>query len=405
MSVGALKKLLALANVVAILAFCGTAYGYWSHRQYLHSPHEWPDFAFTPAMISEEVGQMGSIGMTLGIYPKEVEKPAETPDEKPEEEILSVLEKLGTITDAIVAFPPYGGSDSVRPAIIFKLKEGSTIRTLALDEAIVNKPHPVYGDQFPIPVRYKFIGCRRDTSNPKVTLFEFDMHCDGKDIQSVPWKGETEKIVLEYGAALPPGQEGPFDVGKGFAVLSEKEKARQEAERVAKEAAEAKAREEAAASRKEPEKIEPAVVDPDQVLPTLDGGGVPDDFYEERDGTWMPTDEGSRYLEDNWKQIVEEARTSPYVNPQTGAREGILVRRIPSGSVAAKFGIYPDDVIQMVNGIAVRSKSEAINVVKNEIDVKKRRIIEVQILRNGKSIKKRYDTRDPETRRAARGLR
>ena len=74
------------------------------------------------------------------------------------------------------------------------------------------------------------------------------------------------------------------------------------------------------------------------------------------------------------------------------------------GSVADKFGLYPDDVIQKINGKKVSSKSQAINVVRNEIDVKKRKIIEVDILRNGKKVKKRYDTRDPEMRRAARSL-
>jgi len=403
MTVGAIKKLLVLTNVAAVLALCGTAWGFWSHRQYLQSPREWPDFAFTPAMIADQVGQMGNIGMPLGVYPVTVEKPAETNREPEQEEILSVLQKLGTITDAIVAFGADGGTDSVRPAIIFKLKEGGAIRTLAMGDAILNKPHPLYGDQFPIPVAYKFIGCRRDEKNPKVTLFDFDMRCDGSDIQSVAWKGETEQVPLASGAALP--EEGlKSDVSKGWVVVSVKEKERLEAEEAAKKEAEAKAKADAEATKKEPGKIEPAVVDPDQVFPTLDGT-VPDDFYEEEGGTWMPTEQGSRYLEDNWKQIVEEARTSPYTNPNTGEREGILIRRIPSGSVASKFGIQPDDVIQMVNGRSVRSKSEAINVVKNEIEVKKRRIIEVQLLRNGRSIKKRYDTRDPETRRAARGLR
>lgn len=400
MSVGALKKLLVVLNLVAILALGATAWGFWNHRQYLNGPHEWPDFAFTAAVITDSVGQIGDTNMTLGLFPVEVEK--KPTEEKPaEEEIIGVLQKLGTITGAIVSYPPYDQHSSDRPAIIFKLREGGTIRTLALGEAIETRPHPKYkGAEFAIPYRYQFIACEQDKDNPRVTNFVFDMRCDKTDIQKVPWQGDVEAHALKMGAALPNG-DGKLDINeKGGTVVSESEIERQRLERAeqAKKAAEARA-------SKEPTKVETVKVNPDQVLPTAGKGDVPDDFYEERDGTWMPTNRGSEYLKDNWKKAVEETRTSTYRNPDTGAKEGVLITRIPRGSVASKFGLYPDDVIQMVNGRTVRSKSEAINVVKNEIDVKKRKIIEVRILRNGKPVVKRYDTRDPDTRKAARDLR
>jgi hypothetical protein len=405
MSVGAIKKLLVLVNFLAVLGLAGTAYGFWSHREYLNGPHEWPDFGYTPDRIDDEVGQIENTNMVLGRFPVKVEeKPVEVEQPK-EEKIESVLERLGEITSTITILPPYrpGGE---RPAITFKRRDNGELLTLALGDAIDNKPHPIFGDRMPIPVRYKFIGCEADPDNSQITYFLFDMKCDETDIQKIAWRGEELLQPLQTGAALPAGGEVVIN-GKEAVIVSEKEKARLEKEfdDKAKKEAEEKAKAEANKPKVEAVKPPSDEVLPDQVLPTAGRDGVPDDFYEEQDGVWTPTEEGTRYLEDNWKSIVEEARTSSYVNPDTGQREGLMIRRIPRGSVASKFGLYPDDVIKTVNGRAVRSKSEAINVVKDEIERKKRKIIEVGILRNGKLIKKRYNTSDPATRRAARELR
>ncbi|MHC4938816.1 MAG: PDZ domain-containing protein [Planctomycetota bacterium] len=403
MSVGALKKLLVILNIGAVLALAATAWGFWGHRQYLQGPHEWPDFAFTAAVLTDEVGQIGDISMTLGLFPKKVEV-AKTTEEEKVEAIVSVLDRLGKITGAIAPENPFAEGSSNRAAIIFKLNDGGKIRILALGEAIETRPHPKYrGAEFAIPYRYKFVACRRDEKNPDTMYFDFDMKCDGTDIQSVTWKNDMAGQPLQRAGALPAGGENIKEItGRGFTIVSEAELERQKKEEAERKK---KADEEAAKAKTEekPTKVEEVKVNPDQVLPTIDD--VPDDFYEERDGTWLPTNQGSEYLKENWKNIVEEARTSTYRNPDTGAKEGVLITRIKRGSVASKFGIYPDDVIQMINGRTVRSKSEAINVVKNEIDVKKRKIIEVRILRNGKPFVKRYDTRDPDTRKAARDLR
>jgi len=404
MTVGALKKLLVLANVVAVLGLGGTAYGFWSHRDNMNRPHDWPDFAYTPARIAESVGQIKNTDMSLGLYPEKVEETAAKPEPEPEKEIIGVLERLGTITGAI-AFPgPYGETGD-QPAIIFDLKAGGT-RTLARNEAIEMRPHPVYKD-FRIPHRYQFIGCERDAENPDLIYFVFDMKCDGSDIQRVAWRQTSDTPDLETAKALPAGGEEIEVATDGATVVSESKlkRAIHEMEAAKKKAAEERAKAEEESRKAAEEKVKPLEVEDDQVLPTLDDGEVPDEFFEDEDGTWKTTDEGARYLEENWKKVVEETRASTYVNPTTGAREGILINRIPRGSAASKFGIYPDDVIKRVNGRPVTSKSQAINIVKDEIDNKKRRYIEVEILRNGRTIKKRYDTADPDTRRAARGLR
>jgi S1-C subfamily serine protease len=79
------------------------------------------------------------------------------------------------------------------------------------------------------------------------------------------------------------------------------------------------------------------------------------------------------------------------------------VVNIRAGSMANAFGILKDDVILAINDVPVTRQSQAVSVVKRELKKKPTpRYITVRILRHGKTIVKRFDTRDPETRRRAR---
>ncbi|MHC4952697.1 MAG: PDZ domain-containing protein [Planctomycetota bacterium] len=397
MSVGSLKRFLVILNLAALLGLSGTAYGFWKHGSYLKdtremTPNEWPDFTFKPA-TSGAVGDLGvikNIRLPLGIYPKEPEKVAKKDDEPKISPIESVLRNLGEIIGAVAFLGPYDEGNGFKPSITFKLKDNS-IRTLALGEAIETRPHPDFGKMYPVPYRYKFVGCERDEKDPTLTYFLFDMKCDDTDIQRVKWHGD---IKVNPPMTAAGGPEGPQDSlsGTEFVVVSEAELERRR--KAAEEARNKKA--------KVDEPIKSVKPPPDKVEPIKFTGGVPDSLGEMEDGTWVASDEGSRYMKDNWKKVVEEARTSTYHNPKTGAAEGILVTRLRRNSVANKLGIYPDDVILSINGKRVTKKSQAISIVRNELEKKKQNILEVRILRNGREIVKRYDARDSETRRNAR---
>lgn len=398
MSVGSIKKFLFLANVVAVLAISGTAYGFWSHSSYMGEAHDWPKFKSAPKIISEDVGQMGNINIPLGKYAKKVVVKSAKPEEAAEEEIVTVIDSLGTITSAIVLFGPYGETSNVQPAITFKLKPpGQGTLTLSRGEAIKTKPDPVFGKQFQVNFRYEFVGCEPVEGDPTAVYFLFDMACDGKDIQKKLWKGDVKTADLETASGPLASGDGTMNLsGKNHAIIDESEITRRRKAR-------ADARK--AAKTDKPIRTEPLKVNPDQVLPTAGNDAIPDSLFEEENGTFGATTDGAAYLEKNWKKVIEDAKTSTYLNPETGKKEGMLIRSIKKGSVAGKLGIYQDDVIKMINGRAVRSRSDAIRVIRDEIENAKRKVIEITLLRNGKSMVKRYDTQDPETRRAARSLR
>ena len=406
MSVGSIKKLLVLINVVAVLAIGGTAYGFWSHNKYMGESHDWPKFKSNPKVISEDIGRTGNTTMALGRFPKKVEQNTGPKPEEKKEKIEEFLDRLGTITSAIVLYPTkvdsetgmlvYDPSAETQPAITFKLKTGGGTLTLSLNEAIENRPHPEYGKNFPIPYAYKFIGCEPVEGDPTAVYFKFDMKADGTDIQKKLWKGDEKANPLET-AKGPLSSDGALNVKTKHGLFIDESE-------IARSKAAAEAKKKAAAAKKKDPITEPVKVEPDQVLPTVKDG-IPSELFEEDSGTLGATREGAEYLEKNWKKVIEEAKTTTYRNPDTGKAEGVLIRSIRSGSVAGKFGIYQDDVITHINGRSVTSRADAIKVVRNEIEQRKRKIIEVKLLRNGKPLAKRYDVRDPETRRAARALR
>jgi hypothetical protein len=388
MSIGFLKRLLAAAKLVAILSIVGAAYGYWDHHQDITGGWNAPDFRPPVRPTLLKVSATGAIGMQLGRFQEEVPVDANAPVEEPEEEITDALSKLGVITNAIVAYPPYVDA---RPAITFQFKEtppGSTsnLRTIRLGQALLERPHPVadFAEAgYTVPYRYKFIDCEPDPENPEWTYFVFDMNCDGKDRQKMRWKHEGEKKV-EWKAATDGAPEGlkPI-VGKGVAVVDRR--AREAADRPAETAPET-------------EVVQP----PEQVRPAPAPAAFgPTHLFEEENGALAVTDEAAEYLKDNYQNILKDAVTQTY--KKDGRASGVRVVNIRAGSMANEFGIYKDDVILSINDVTVTKQSQAVAVVKRELKKKPTpRYLTVRILRRGQTIVKRYDTRDPETRRRAR---
>jgi hypothetical protein len=383
MSIGLLKRLLSIAKLVAILSIVGAAYGYWDHHQEMDTKWTAPDFRPTVKPPQLPPVRIEAIGMQLGRFQKEVPVDTNVAVEQPKEEITDALAKLGVIKSAIAAYPPYAES---KPAIIFEFKQppaGSTetLRTIKLGQALLVRPHPNpewAAAGYTVPYRYKFIGCKRDSEGR--TLFEFDMNCDGKDRQTALWKRETED-KLDLPKATDGGSEGlKTVVGQGYALSD-------------------------SASRKAaivpPPKTETEVVPaeprPAPVSSNLGSG----EFFEEENGALAVTDKAAEYLKNNYQNILKDAVTQTY--KKGGRASGVRVVNIRAGSMANEFGIRKDDVILAINDVPVTRQSQAVAVVKRELKKKPTpRYITVRILRRGQTIVKRYDTRDPETRRRAR---
>lgn len=394
MTVASLKRLLGLLNLAALLGLAGTAWGFYQHRRDVASPEKPVDFDPPVRSIRGGETSIEHLDMKLGRYvdPSAVTRPAETAAAPKEEQIETVLEKLGTIRGAVVATPPYRES---QPTIIFEYRQkppGATSNTVVirLHEALEMKPDPdprraAAGAL--VPSRYKFVGCEPDPRNPGWTIFLFDMKCDGTDIQKARWKGDLEKKAIVAEAAGAPGPQplapGKIYIGPRPEDLPPAEKPLEPAPTVAA-----------------PPPPSPGV----QPVQPVTTNRVPDELFGEEDGVLAPTAEGIEYLKANQDRILEDVRTSDYVDSRTGQPSGVHILRVPRNSAATRFGILEDDVVQAINGIPVRNRSQAINVVKDELRKNKTQIV-VQILRNGRQLTKTYDTRDPATRRAARGLR
>jgi len=390
MSVGSLKRLIVLFNLAAVIGLCGTAYGFWNHRSSLAEQRPWPDFHFKPTSAggSATVGQIKNVGMTLGKFPVAPTK-KEVVEKEPEvSPIQSVLRNLGEIIGAVVFYAPYEDNQGFQPSITFKLKGGG-IRTLARGEAIETQPHPDFGKIYPMPYRYKFVGCVRDEKDLNITYFLFDMKCDGTDIQRVKWLGDIEVKPLAAAGNGPTGAQETVS-SDDMIVVSERELEKRRRER------------EEARARAKSESVKAVTPKAEEVRPIRTPGGTPATLGEVDNGTWVSTDEGSQYIKDNWKKAVEDAKTTTYRDPKTGQPAGVMVTKVRPGSVANKLGIYPDDVILTINGRRVTKKSQAISIVRDELDNRKRNILDVGILRNGRKISKKYDARDPATRRNAK---
>lgn len=382
MSVGFLKRLFALLNVAAVLILAGSAYGFWSNRVKVADAD--PPLKFVPdeAVVAAIGGSIRNISLPFGRFPK-VEEKVEGPV-KPVEETLKIedaIAKLGQIKGATVVYPPY---DYARPSIVFEFKDG-TIKTIGLNEALEEKKHPdpALSEHFMVPAAYQFIGCVPDDQHPGWTYFRFDMQCDGSNIQKARWKLDQPIEALPEAAQATPGVQESSS--KNIWVGSP--------DRVIKEYVPAKPKETPTEAPVQPVPTQPTSPSRPGKLTTMDGDA------------FTTTNEGARYLKENYDTILKDAKTTTYKDSRTG-RTGVLVTGIRPGSAANDFGIRADDVILAINGRPVKDQKQAVRLVKQELNKKPRpRYIEVKILRNGREVTQKYDTQDPETRRKVSNLR
>jgi hypothetical protein len=386
MTVGALKRILVLVNVAAVLGLGGTAYAFLSHCSAMGQPYKPPSFTPPPVLPgARDVSKIDSIPMPLGRYPVKTATPEAATVEEPTVALADALREYGEILQAFAFEGPYeeGG---VQPSITFKRKSGETV-TIRRGDALETRPNPVRGREkhFPVPHRYRFIGCEADPEHPGGFYFLFDMKCDGTDIQKARWRREEESRAPRENAAI--------DIAASTDVFLGEEPA----EPVATAKAEARPEERPAAPAETAPAPEPPPVAP-VPAPTP---GFDEELFVEEDGRLGATQEAVDYLRDNYQEILKDARTKSYVDPGSNRQRGIQVLSIARGSAANRFGIRPDDVILSINGRPVTRQAQAVNVVKEELRQNKN-VIEVKLLRNGETITKTYDTRDPATRRAAR---
>ena len=388
MSVGILKRLLSIVNVVAVLAIAATAYGFVSHRSEMKSAWNPPDFVVPPRTRNNRAIIIDNTAIQLGSFPKPVEVTSTGDTKKKEVKLKAEIDKLGVIKFAIVAYPPYAGS---KPALGFEYNDppipdgkNQKIYVITLGEALITRPHSdpelrAWGDRE--NVRFEFVGCKPDPENEGWTLFEFDIDCDGKDIQTARWKGETKSVELPAAKYIREEVKS----NKIFRTGNRKPKPA-----------------EPNAGNKPGTTSIPDVKPVRPIRITEVSGPI----FQSENGALATTDAGVAYLRDNYNKVLKETQTSPY-SDRSGRIHGLKIRRIAKGSVANEFGIKAGDVILEVNGNKVSTKAQAVNIVKRELNKKPAvRYIEVKILRLGATKILRFDTRDPATRRkAVKGLR
>jgi hypothetical protein len=387
MSIGLWKTVLGLAKALAVLVILVSGFLFWQHRQRMAVPADPPNFAPDIRTVASPVARIDGLSIALGRFQNpsgptpEAKKPEELPD------FTTELNKLCEITDAIVVWGLYveGG---IVPAIIIRWKqrppgEQGDTKTVRWGQALIERPNPARPAD-PLPHRYKFVGCERDPENPGWTYFLFDVNCDGKDIQRARWKLEQPAKELAT-SAEPSAAGGPVSTKDMYIGPAHG------------------AAEPEAPVPTTPEPVVTAPVAPPPPPEPVTMVEAPDTLFQEEGGTWVTTDEGAEYLERNYERLVEETRTSTY-RDRDGRAVGVRIVGIKSTSVANQFDIRKDDVILKVNGIPVTTQSEAVKVVKDQLS-KKATIITVELLRRGNTLVKRFDSRDPATRRAAQKFR
>jgi hypothetical protein len=384
MSIALWKTVLGLAKAFAVLVILGAGFLLWSHTKAMAKGWNSPDFSPPAKTNPSIVGQTGNLSLALGRFQRERPKTEDAPKKEEVVDIANEIAKHGEITDAIVVYEPYeeGG---IAPALIFRLKTNE-VRTIRLGEAIIEKPNPKFS-QHPIAVKFKFVGCKRDPANPAVTLFRFDVNCDGKDIQEARWK--FDEPAKETAKPVEEGPTGPVPVITDKMYVGDPMSARKAEE----------------PPPQQPEQVQAVPVPPVVPAPAPEPLTVEQEdagtLFDDEEGTFAPTPDGVAYLERNYEKILEETRTAPYRDRD--GRTGIRVVGISNQSVANQFGIRKDDIIIKINGIPVGSQSEAVNAVKGELKKKPAvNIIRVTIRRRGAEKELKFDTRDPATRRAAK---
>lgn len=389
MSVGALKRILTLVNLLAVLGLGGTAYGFLSHRSAMATPQARPDFVPEPVRTQfRDQAKIDSVSMRLGRFPEPREATQAAVEQPVEDKVEDAISKLGSIFSALAFVGPYtkGG---LQPTITFKLKNGNLLTICRGDSgeatpyptALEVRPHPEIAN-FLIPVRYQFVGCEPDHEHEGGVFFLFDMKCDGTDIQKARWRGALPE---EPAPGAPPTAEakGKSYFGQGPSAVAE--------------TVQAGSRPEEKPAPVEIQPVEPAPVAP----PPSAAQGFQGEIFEMEEGRLAPTVEAVEYLRENYQDVLKDARTRDYVDPSTNRKRGVQILFIERNSVANRFGLRRDDVILSINGRPVTSQAQAVNIVKEELRANKN-VIEVKVLRDGDTIVNQYDTRDPATRRAAR---
>lgn len=355
MSVGFLKRALALVNLAAALSLCGAAYGFVSFRAEMDEPWQPPGFTVPVAPRSFESARCDQALIPLGRAPGPRPPPSRdrgAPNEPPEE---PALDRLGDIRDAIVARPPYG---DVVPAIVFRFKraaygyEAGDVVVVRIGEALVTRPHRnpqlrAWGDRE--PVRYRLVGCEPDPKRAGGTLFVFDVSCDGERFSRARWNGGLAPTGL-------PEADAPDSPPQGTRILR-------------------------------PPGWQPQVQMERVRAPRVREPSAP--FVRKEGGTLVVTEVGVAYLRENHGTLLKEVHTAPHLG-RDGVRAGVRIRRIREDSVADRFGLMEGDVIVRVNRTPVHSKAEAIKVVKRDLE-RKVRCFEVEVLRLGASKVLRYD--------------
>jgi type II secretory pathway component PulC len=94
--------------------------------------------------------------------------------------------------------------------------------------------------------------------------------------------------------------------------------------------------------------------------------------------------EDAQYIDENYSTILaEEINYTRHRDPKTGKFDGIEIKSVKPGSVAANHGVQSGDVIKSINGHPVSSTSDAIQFVKthkNDYDV-----WEVEVVNKGQT--------------------
>jgi hypothetical protein len=90
----------------------------------------------------------------------------------------------------------------------------------------------------------------------------------------------------------------------------------------------------------------------------------------------------AKYFDENYPKILtEEVEIGQHRDPKTKKIDGVEVKQVAPGSIAARHGVEQGDVIKSINGHPVASKDEAIVFVKNNKD--KYDVWEVEIWNKG----------------------
>ena len=187
MPVSTWKRLLSLLNLAAVLGLAGTGYAFFQHRDYLARPFQKPSFQIDGGNKGPPIAKTDAIAITLG-RPFEPVKKAEGSggaQAEAKETILTALQRLGTIIDAVALEPPY---TDVHPTITFQFTADQKTKVLKLGEALVTKKKGPLN----VPHQYQFIGCKLDRADPDVVYFWFRMRADGDDKQWLKWRAEPE---------------------------------------------------------------------------------------------------------------------------------------------------------------------------------------------------------------------